>query len=66
MAAGDYGTLYVSNNGMPHKVTRSSGAALVDEQGNTVSISGPSQAVIGGGYVHVLAGVSTGFQNYEF
>jgi hypothetical protein len=58
MAAGDYGTLYTSSNGMPHKVTKGSGSTLLDEQGHTFSVSGPSYNVLGGGYVHVLAGVS--------
>ncbi|KAF6251149.1 hypothetical protein COO60DRAFT_1562613, partial [Scenedesmus sp. NREL 46B-D3] len=57
LAPGNYGTLYVSNNGMPHRVTKSSGNSLVDEQGNTIGISGPSQAVLGGGYVHVVSAV---------
>ncbi|WIA40586.1 hypothetical protein OEZ86_013927 [Tetradesmus obliquus] len=57
MPAGEYGTLYVSNNGMPHKVTRSSGNSLVDEQGGSSSINGPSSAVLGGGYVHTITAV---------
>lgn len=57
MPAGEYGTLYVSNNGMPHKITRSSGNSLVDEQGGSSSINGPSSAVLGGGYVHTITAV---------
>jgi hypothetical protein len=56
--AGEYGTLYISNNGMPHKVRVGSGNVVTDEQGQSFAIDGPSQAVIGGGYVHVLSGVS--------
>jgi hypothetical protein len=65
LEGGDYGTLYVSNNGMPHKVTKGSGPVLTDEQGQSFAIDGPSQAVVGGGWVHVLSGVS-GTAGYIF
>jgi hypothetical protein len=58
LEGGDYGTLYISNNGMPHKVTMGSGPVLTDEQKQSFAIDGPSQAVVGGGWVHVLSGVS--------
>lgn len=52
-----YNTVYVSSNGNPHKVTWS-GSALVDEQQQSIALTGVSSAVMGGGYVYAIAGVS--------